>query len=855
MVTSRTRAPARLPQPGLPGLGPAWSRLVDVDGHEPATWHILDNQVSQPRATLLCIHGNPTWSYLWRDMLAGAPEDVRVIAVDQLDMGFSERTGRQRRLADRVDDLSILVDNLDVAGPIVTVGHDWGGPISLGWALAHRDRLAGVVLANTAVHHPGRTRGSSVLRGVRRGPLRRAVCVDTATFVTGAMTLAHPQPPADIRQAFAAPYQDRTVRWAIGDFVEDIPFTPDHPSAVTLATIAAGVAQLHETPTLLVWGARDPIFGDVFLRDLQRRLPHAATHRYPDAGHMVPEDKDVAGLVFSWLTSLDETRPSRSEAPQPPPSGRRLWDALGRRSNDDAVAIVEPGEDVPRHTTFADLDRRVGKLAAGMAHHGVRHGDRVALLVPPGADLASALHAVWRAGAIAVFVDAGLGAKGIRTALASANPRFLIGNTKALTAAKLMAWPGERLSVSTMNTAAVRSLGVSISLEELGESDAESPEPVAARSDVAAIAFTSGATGPAKGVVYRHFQLEAQRDALMRLYDIGDSDRLVAAFAPFALFGPIMGIASVVPDMDITAPATLTASALADAITAIDATVVFASPAALRNVADTAHALDTEARDALRSVRLCLSAGAPIDPALLHDVAALMSAAEMHTPYGMTEVLPVADISLAQIDELEPGDGVCVGIPVPDAEVAIAPFDATGTVAETLATQPGVVGEVCVRATYMRDGYDQLWGTQTAASRPLGWHRSGDVGRFDNDGRLWIEGRLAHTLKTANGPLTPVPVEHRINRLEDVTRSAIVGVGPPGTQVVVAVIETRHDAGLGLADLALADRVRAVAAVDVAAVVTIDAMPVDIRHNSKINRTRLSAWAEAVCAGERVKAP
>ena len=164
--------PAVLPPAGLPGLDPAWSRLVstrDADGVL-RTWHVLDTGVTgteDPALTLVCVHGNPTWSYLWRRVLAAAPGDVRVVAVDHLDMGFSERTGTVRRLAQRIDDLARLTDALGITGPVVTVAHDWGGPISLGWALAHRDQLRGVVLLNTAVHQPEGSPAPAAIRLAR----------------------------------------------------------------------------------------------------------------------------------------------------------------------------------------------------------------------------------------------------------------------------------------------------------------------------------------------------------------------------------------------------------------------------------------------------------------------------------------------------------------------------------------------------------------------------------------------------------------------------------------------------------------------------------------------------------------
>ena len=141
---------------GLPDLDPAWSRYVtaaDPDGVQ-RTWHVLDNQVEPTVGTMLCVHGNPTWSFLWRRFLAQAAPGWRVVAVDHLGMGLSERLTEPRRLGMRIADLGCLTDALGITGPVVVVAHDWGGPISLGWAQAHRDQLLGIVLTNTGINLP-----------------------------------------------------------------------------------------------------------------------------------------------------------------------------------------------------------------------------------------------------------------------------------------------------------------------------------------------------------------------------------------------------------------------------------------------------------------------------------------------------------------------------------------------------------------------------------------------------------------------------------------------------------------------------------------------------------------------------
>ena len=858
-------APATLPPPSLSGLDPAWSRLIvtpQLDGVG-RTWHILDNGVADPLVTLLCVHGNPTWSYLWRNVLARADPRVRVVAVDQLEMGFSERIGVTRRLRQRVDDLCALTDQLDLSGRIVTVAHDWGGPISLGWAARHRAQLAGIVLTNTAVHQPAGSRAPALIRMARLPGVLQLVCVPTPAFIQATLELSRPRLAKPVRDAYHAPYRSAARRAGIGAFVQDIPLDPSHPSAAAIDRIVADVDTLRAVPALLLWGPSDPVFSDLYLRDLEARLPGADVHRFVGASHLVSEEADVAGAVHEWVAPLHRASPiSTSPINTPPavaaPVARApAWAGLDRRANDTDVAMIEMTErGVGASLTFAALDADVRRVAAGLFEHGVGKGDRVALLIPPGLDLTVCLYACWRMGAVVVLVDAGLGARGISRALKSATPRYLIGIPRALTAARLLGWPGQRISAVELTAGAARALAVSTTLDELRAGGAGRPAPpTPADSDPAAVVFTSGATGPAKGVSYRHHQLQAQRDALARVYDISADDRFVAAFAPFALYGPAMGVPSVVPDMSVTAPGTLRAVALAEAAEAIGASLVFASPAALANVIATAGDLTPRHREALANVRLLLSAGAPVPISVLRAATEIMPNAEAHTPYGMTEVLPVSDITPAGIEAAGAGNGVCVGTPLAEVSVAISPLDRGGRATGELTTHADVAGEVCIRAAHVKDGYDKLWATQHASEQPPHWHRSGDVGHLDREGRLWIEGRMIHVITTAAGPVTPVGIEQAVESVAGVDHAAAVGVGPAGTQhVVVVVTPTERPRRPDLAPGALAEVVRGVACVDIAAVFVVPALPVDKRHNSKIDRTRVAKWASAALAGGRMRA-
>jgi acyl-coenzyme A synthetase/AMP-(fatty) acid ligase len=221
----------------------------------------------------------------------------------------------------------------------------------------------------------------------------------------------------------------------------------------------------------------------------------------------------------------------------------------------------------------------------------------------------------------------------------------------------------------------------------------------------------------------------------------------------------------------------------------------------------------------------------------------------------MTEALPLTDVSLSELEEAGSGNGVCVGRPLPGVQIQISPLDPLGQATGPPGPSVEVSGEICVSAAHVKDRYDRLWATERASSRDPGWHRSGDVGHLDSAGRLWVEGRLVHVVTTADGPLTPVGVEQRIEAKGPVTGAAVVGVGPRGTQQVVAVIVPETRAPVGLAPQQLAAAVRAAAGVRVAAVLVVTALPVDIRHAAKIDRQRLARWAERVLAGARVGRP
>ena len=969
------------------GVNPRYSHLLEVPTTAPIEqraqqagarrWHYLDNlpvlveQGLEPIGTILCVHGNPTWSYLWRTVLdAGVNERApwRVVAVDQIDMGYSERThldleGERRSLTDRIADLGDFTKALgldETDKPVVTLAHDWGGLVSFGWALEHREILSGVMLTNTAVYHDGIENIPAALRlalGVHEwGTHDSTAFIDVTLGLAqnegrlpapgsagaGALDGALPQPvgqqpkrlyPSPLNEAiyrtYRAPYAHSAWREGVRNFVGDIPTGTDIPSYTPMQRIAEQIRDL-DVPAFFQWGTKDPVFQRRYLFDLMERMPQAKVHRYEKASHLVIEDYDIATPMISWLAQTFGTRedgalvpPHNVEAEHRAARARRhglvqsgetfrpMLAALTERANDASTAVVDmdpkgDGTSVSVTLTWAELNQQVNAAATRLHALGVRPGDRVNLMVPPGARLTTLIYACMKLGAVIVVADTGLGIPGLTRALKGANPSFLVGIPAALSAARTLLWPGVRISVEPLGSVQEKLLGVAGSVFTAPAADGTPGAPVPTPTVVefpspvpdadAAVLYTSGSTGPAKGVVYTQRQLAGMRDAIANTYGFAPGSGLVAGFAPFALLGPALGATSVTPTMDVTRPKTLTASALASAAAAIDASVVFASPAALVNVVATADELNAEQRAALAKVQTVLSAGAPIPVPLLEALSALVPNASLHTPYGMTEGLPVTDVSFEMIRQaiaegtpnaagevLDPfaRDGVCVGFAVYGAAVAIAPLLQDGSVDSQMTHEPGVTGEILVSAPHVKDRYDTLWVTEEQSISTPGWHHTGDVGHLDASGRLWVEGRLAHVLLTSQGVLTPVAAEQSAESLPEVRRAALVAVGPAGTAAPVlvieasantAVLEARQSASAfkralldrvpgarrfpiaeGVAPFELSQLVRQKVAedtgVELAAVLVVHEHPTDIRHNSKIDRPALGEWASKVLAG------
>ena len=507
------------------------------------------------------------------------------------------------------------------------------------------------------------------------------------------------------------------------------------------------------------------------------------------------------------------------------------------------------------HYTYRQLDEASDWLARGLNEYGVRRGTLTALMVPPSLEFFAVTFGLFKLGAIPVLIDPGIGLRNLGRCLDQAGPTAFIAIPKAHAARVALGW-GKR-TVTRKVTVGKRAWASDCTLRHLLERGASLPPLPAADpepQETAAILFTSGSTGPAKGVVYTHEIFTAQVEQVRRLYGIEPGEIDLPTFPLFALFGPALGMTEILPDMDPTRPAQVDPVKILEAIENFGVTNMFGSPALINRVGRYGEARGVK----LPTLRRAISAGAPVPAKVLGRFAGLLSpGAQVHTPYGATECLPVASIGSEEILRetrlaTEQGRGVCVGKPVPGVAVRIVRITDTpiSTWDEALLCPPGEIGEIVVQAKHATRGYWQRPDATALAKIPAGdgfYHRMGDVGYLDEQGRIWFCGRKSHRVVTRAGVLFTIPCEAIFNTHPAVFRSALVGVPRGDDLEPVICVELEPDARnrdwnilqAELRDLgARFEHTR-----PIRRFLVHPAFPVDIRHNAKIFREKLAVWA------------
>lgn len=503
--------------------------------------------------------------------------------------------------------------------------------------------------------------------------------------------------------------------------------------------------------------------------------------------------------------------------------------------------------------TFSQLDALSDHLAFGLEHIGISRGTRTILMVTPGMDFFITIFAMFKVGAVPVVVDPGMGIDRMLQCLEQSRPKAFIGIEKAHLLRTLR--PGYFKSVKHWVTVGRKWFWGGYTLDQLMLDDrGPFSKAQTTRDETAAIVFTTGSTGPAKGVIYTHGNFDAQIQQIQDHFKIDPDEIDLPTFPLFALFDPCLGMTAVIPDMDPTKPALANPAKIIEAIENHGVTNMFASPALLHRVGK--YGRDNQIK--LPSLRRVVSAGAPVTPANIEQFSSmLLEESQIHTPYGATEAVPIISIGsheiLSETKQLsEQGFGMCIGRPLCNTRVKLITIsDSPITqIRDSLLVPENQVGEITVRADLVTENYFNNREADLLAKIPdpdgTFWHRMGDLGWQDSKGRIWFCGRKSHRVITEKETMFTIPVEAIFNNHEQVYRSALTGVGPKLRQTPVVFIEPAvkiTDEKTFIQELLTLARSNPLTA-DIDHIFIENDFPVDIRHNSKIFREKLAVKAQ-----------
>lgn len=529
------------------------------------------------------------------------------------------------------------------------------------------------------------------------------------------------------------------------------------------------------------------------------------------------------------------------------------------------LAVVNPegrtrqGQACYSHYTYQQLNEESDAVARGLVEMGVGRGVRTVLMVKPSLEFFALTFALFKVGAVMIGIDPGMGIRNLGKCLQEAEPQAFIGIRAAHMARRLLGWGRGTLRTKILVGPSGGFPTGAIPLETVrnrGMVAEGNPLVSTAADDMAAILFTSGSTGVPKGAVYSHDNFEAQVNELRTTYDIEPGEIDLTTFPLFALFAPALRMTAIVPEMDFTQPAHVDPLKIAEAIENFGVTNLFGSPALLNRVARWGEPRGVK----FRSLRRVISAGAPVASSVLEQFSSLLPHdAQIFTPYGATESLPVASIGsnevLAETRSLtEQGQGVCVGRATENMSLNIIRISdkAIDHWSDDLLVTPGEIGEIVVhgpvvtRAYYGRPESTRLAKIKSADGSV--YHRMGDLGYQDEQGRLWFCGRKSHRVRATGGDMYTIPVEGVFNTHPAVFRSALIAL--PGTadtsepalcvQLEPGTSATDH-ATLKRELLDIGSRFEHTRAIQ--KIFFHKDFPVDLRHNAKIDREKLAAWA------------
>ncbi len=496
--------------------------------------------------------------------------------------------------------------------------------------------------------------------------------------------------------------------------------------------------------------------------------------------------------------------------------------------------------DKDRKFSFARLLGEVDRQAKRLRKIGFEPGVHTLVLMKNSAEFVALVFALFRIGAVPILIDPGMGLGRFLKVVEEVEPEGLIGIPRAFALKKMSPKPFRQVVHQAC-------WGHFPEVPDLRRGSIDAVESTAEvdSGETAAILFTSGSTGPAKGVVYTHDIFVRQVETLKEVYNFSSKDVDLPGFPLFGLFTAAMGVTAVIPALDPSRPAQCRPFELITQMHKYGVTSLQGSPAIWKRVVDEC----LRRRIQLPLIRRLITFGAPISFEFLDKWRRVAPDARLHTPYGATEALPVTDIEAEELFATRQarnhqGKGLCVGRPLPLNEVRIVAYHSRPEKVESL--PQGEVGEVAVCGAVVTKSYFKKPEATHKAKieTPEGtWHLMGDLGYFDEEGRLWLVGRKSHLIEGAESEMFPLPGEALVVPHPEVDRAALVE-GSSGPVLIVERVPGSHSTEWVLRQQVLSMLHQTPQYRGVEQLVFHPGMPVDPRHNAKIHREELSDWVK-----------
>lgn len=534
-----------------------------------------------------------------------------------------------------------------------------------------------------------------------------------------------------------------------------------------------------------------------------------------------------------------------------------MFSAIARNRPHD-VAVVQPcgtdatGRRAYVHQTYRQMDEDSSRLAYGLAELGLGRGARAVVMMKSSIDYFSLVFALFKLGAVPVHIDSGMDLENAGRCVAEAEPDAFFGDEESFTASVLLGWGKQsvRLRVRVGSSSAVSGISLSDIRNSVPEGTAFETAAMSPE-EPAMIAYTSGSTGVAKGAVAPHSYISGIILGLRRGYESVSNQGHLSPFPPFLMFNFGIGLKSVIPDMNTSQPGMVDPDRIIHQIEDLGLQYLFATPAFMERLERRA----TAANITLTSLKRVLWAGSAVHPSELARFKRLTPNAEIVCVYSSTEATPIATIESAEIlataKRTETGGGICLGRPIPGMDVRIAAIsDALiAQWTDDLEVPRGETGEICVRGVTVSPSYLNRPDATRMAKIPdpkdgTFFHRMGDLGYVDEEGRLWFCGRKDHRVETRRGLLLSSACEGVFDAHPGVRRSGLAGVQRNGETIGVLCVQLETGAEpetLQAELLELAQKHSTTRAIDT--ILFHPSLPVDTRHNSKIVREKLAVWA------------